>query len=63
MPTSNKTNVHKMDNIPNQDEASTQEDSISEQEIYTEVTFNQPQAFPSMFMPYIEGPKMGLDCE
>ena len=30
---SNKTNSHKMDNVPNQDEASTQEDSGSEQEI------------------------------
>ena len=58
MPKSNKTNSHKMDNVPNEDEARTQEDSSSEQEIDPEVTINPPQAFPSMFMPYIEGPKM-----
>ena len=44
--------------FPNQDEASTQENSSSEQEFNPEFTFNPPQAFPSMFMPYIEGPKM-----
>ena len=55
---SNKTNSSKMDSVPNQDEASIQEDSSSDQEIDPDVTFNPPQAFPSMFMPYIEGPKM-----
>ena len=49
-----------MDSVPNQDEASTQEDSSSKQEIDPEVTFNPPQAFPNMLVPYIEGPKM--DC-
>ena len=58
MPKSNKTNSCKMDNVPNQDETGTQEDSSSEQEIDPEVTINPPQAFPSMFMPYIEGSKM-----
>ena len=47
-----------MDNVPSQDEASTQEDSSSKEEIDPEVIINTPQAFPSMFMPYIEGPKM-----
>ena len=58
MPKSNKTNSYKMDSVPSQDEASTQEDSISEQEIDPKVTINLPQTLPSMFMPYIEGPKM-----
>ena len=58
MPKSNKTTSHKMENVANQDEASTQQDATSEQEIDPEVTFNPPQVFPSMFMPYIEGPKM-----
>ena len=47
-----------MDHVPNQDEASTKEDSSSEHEIHPEVIVNPLQAFPSMFMPYIEGPKM-----
>ena len=31
-----------MENVPNQDEASTQEDSSSEEEIDSEVTLNPP---------------------
>ena len=58
MPKSSKTNSFKMDNVPNQDEASVQEDSSSEQEVDPEFTVNPHQAFPSMFMPYIEGPRM-----
>ena len=58
MPKSNKTNSHKMDSVPNQDEANIQEDSCSEQEIDPDAIVNQPQAFSSMFMPYIEGTKM-----
>ena len=57
MPKLNKTNSHKMDRIPNHDETSIQEDSSSEQEIDPEVIVNPPEAFPSMFMPYTDGPK------
>ena len=43
-------------------ESSQEELPSSDQESDTEVTFNpprpQPQVVPSMFMPYIEGPKM-----
>ena len=47
-----------MDNVPNQDEASTQEDSNSQHEIDPAVNLHPPQAFPSMLMPYIEGPNI-----
>ena len=40
------------------EETSDHEESSSEQKIDSEVTFNQPHIFPSMFIPYIEGPKM-----
>ena len=41
------------------EETSDQEETSSdqEQEVKQEVTLSPPQAFPSMFMPYIEGPK------
>ena len=43
-------------------ETSREELMSSDQETDPEVTFNpprqQPQVVPSMFMPYIEGPKM-----
>ena len=43
-------------------ETSQEELTSSDQETYQEVTFypprQQPQVVPSMFMPYIEGPKM-----
>ena len=58
---SNKTSSHKMENNPSQDEVSTHEESSSEQEKDPEVNFNQAyvqQVIPSMFIPYIEGPKM-----
>ena len=61
MPKSNKTSSHKMENNPSQDEPSAYEESSSEQENDKEVTFNQAhaqQVIASMFMPYIEGPKM-----
>ena len=61
MPKSNKTSSQKMENNPSQDEASTHEESSSEQENDQEVTFNQAhvqQVIPSMFKPYIEGPEM-----
>ena len=41
--------------------SSQDEQSSSEQEPDPEITFHhsrQPQSVPSMFMPYIEGPKM-----
>ena len=48
-------------------ESSQDELPSSDQESDMEVTFNpprqQPQVVPSMFMPYIEGPKDGLDSE
>ena len=31
-------------------------------DVEQEVTLGPSQAFPSMFMPYIEGPKIGLNC-
>ena len=68
MPKSNKTSSCKMENNPSQDEASTHEESSSEQENNQEITFSQAhvqQVIPSMFMPYIEGPEMNWtvnDC-
>ena len=48
-------------------ETSQEELPSSDQETDSEVTFNphrqQPQVVPSMFMPYIEGPKIGLDSK
>ena len=61
MPPSNKTSSHKIKNNPSQDVASTHEETSSEHKNDQEVTFNQAhvqQGIPSMFMPYIEGPKM-----
>ena len=56
MSTQQETNETSQDELPS-----------SDQESETEVTFNpprqQPQVVPSMFMPYIEGPKIGLDSE
>ena len=48
------------ENIVLTEETSDQEETGSdqEQEIEQEVTLSPPQAFQSMFMPYIEGPKM-----
>ena len=47
---------------PDTNESSQEEIPSSDQESDTEVTLNpprpQPQVIPSMFMPYIEGPKM-----
>ena len=51
-----------MSTQPDTNESSQEELPSSDQESDTEVTFNhprpQPQVIPSMFMPYIEGPKM-----
>ena len=61
MPKSRKTSSHKVENNPSQDEASTHEESSSEQENDQDIIVDQfhiQQAVPSMFMPYIEGPKM-----
>ena len=52
MPKLSKTTSYKMDNVPSQEGASTQEDSCSEQESNPEVTFSPPQSFQCMFMPY-----------
>ena len=47
---------------PDTNESSQEELPSSDQESDTEVTLNPPrsqlQVIPSMFMPYIEGPKM-----
>ena len=51
-----------MDSVPNQDEASIQEDSSSEEEIDPEVIFNPPQAFKHVYVIY-RGSQDGLDCE
>ena len=56
-----KTSFHKIDDNSNQDEASTHEESSSDQEQDQEAIFNQShvqQDVPSMFMPYKEGPTM-----
>ena len=48
-------------NNPSQDDSSTNGDSSSEQENDQEVTFNtyhMQQVISSMFMPYLEGPKI-----
>ena len=47
-------------NVVLPEETSVQEETSSdqEQEIEQEVNLSPPQMFPSMFMPYIEGPKM-----
>ena len=61
MPKSNKTSSYKMDNNASQDEARTHEKSSSGQEKDQEVILNQyhvQQVVPSMFMPFIEDPKM-----
>ena len=61
MPKSSKTSSHKVENNPSQDEASTHDESSSNQENGQEVVLNRSQvqqAVPIMFMPYIEGPKM-----
>ena len=50
-----------MKNNQSQEELSTHEESSSEQEQDQEVTFHPShvsKVIPSMFMPYIEGPKM-----
>ena len=50
-----------MENNASQDEASTHDESSSDHKIDQEVILNQShvqQVVPSMFMPYIGGPKM-----
>ena len=50
-----------MENNPSQEELRTHEESSSDQEQDQEVNFNPfhtQQIIPSIFMPYIEGPKM-----
>ena len=65
MPKASKSSAHKEVQVSTQQEAieTSQEELPSlDQESDSEVTFNpprqQPQVIPSMFMPYIEGPKM-----
>ena len=51
---------HTSEKIVLPEEISDQEEisSDQEQEVEQEVNFSPPQAFPSMLMPIIEGPKM-----
>ena len=65
MPKASKSSIQEEAQVSAQQEAneSSQEElPSSDQETDSEVTFNpprqQPQVIPSMFMPYIEGPKM-----
>ena len=61
MPNSSKTSSHMVENNPSQDQARTHDESSSDQEYDQEVIvdhYHIQQAVPSMFMPYIEGPKM-----
>ena len=62
MPTTSKSTQHEQCNIennPTQEESNIDESSSDqEQKIEQEVTFNPSQAFPTMFMPYMEDPKM-----
>ena len=64
MPKATKSSAWVAAQVSSQQEANeiSQEDlTSSDQETDPEVTFNphrQPQVVPSMYMPYIEGPKM-----
>ena len=61
MPKSNKMSSCKLEHNPNQDKANTHDESSSDQEKNQEFILNQShaqQVVPSMFMPYIEVPKM-----
>ena len=63
MPKTTKSSQHEQQTIGHvlPEETSDQEETSSDQEqenVEQEVTVSPPQAFPSMFMPYIEGPKM-----
>ena len=60
MPKATKSAQHEqctIEHVVLPEETSDQEETSSnqEQEIEQEVTLSLPQAFPSMFMPYIEG--------
>ena len=54
-------------NQPDTNESSQEDIPSSNQESDTEVILNpprtQPQVIPSMFMPYIKGPKMDWDSQ
>ena len=65
MPKASKSSAQEEAQVSSQQEAietSQEELTSSDQETDSEVTFNsprqQPQVVPSMFMPYIEGPKI-----
>ena len=62
MPKAIKSAQHEQDTIEHvlPEETSKQEETSSDQEqdVEQKVTHSPPQAFPSMFVPYIEGPKM-----
>ena len=65
MPKATKSSKHKqhtIDNIVLPEETSDQEETSSDQEqeiiLQPQPQPSQAQAFPIMFMPYIEGPKM-----
>ena len=62
MPKATKSVQHEQSTIENDipEETSDQEETSfdQEQEIEQEVTLSPPPVFPSMFMPYIDGPKL-----
>ena len=64
MPKATKSSAWGSNQMPSPEEltpSSQEELSSSDQEPYPEVIFQphrQPQPVPSMYMPYIEGPKM-----
>ena len=63
MPKATKSAQHEqltIENVVLSEEISEQEETSSDQEqdVEQEVTISPPQAFPSIFMPYIEVPKM-----
>ena len=68
MPKATKSSTQVEAQMSSQQEAhetSQEELTSSDQETDPEVTLTprQPWVVPSMFMPYIEGPKEGLDSE
>ena len=64
MPKATKSSAQEATSVPTHEElipSSQDEHSSSDQEPDPEITFHpsrHPQPVPSMFMPYIEGPRM-----
>ena len=61
MPKASKSAQHTVEPVPPEEFSDQEETSFEqeiEQEIEQEVTLNPLQAYPNMYMPYIEGPSM-----